>query len=121
MTQSEMREPTMLVLTSLAGGRKHGYALMADAAELSGGRVQLKVGTLYAALDRLVEQGLIVVAGDEVGDGRNRRYFEVTAEGIDELRATASRLEANAAAARARISEWRPRGIAGQVQFGGVS
>lgn len=116
MNQTEMREPTMLVLTSLAGGRKHGYALIADTAELSGGRVRLKVGTLYATLDRLVDQGLVAVAGDEVVDGRNRRYFDVTAEGIDALRSAATRLEANAAAARARIAEWRPRGIAGQAQ-----
>jgi PadR family transcriptional regulator PadR len=120
MSEAEMREPTMLVLTSLAGGRKHGYALIADAAELSDGRVRLKAGTLYAALDRLVDQGLAAVAGDEVVDGRNRRYFEITGEGIDALQATASRLEANAAAARARIAEWRPRGIAGQMQFGGI-
>jgi len=120
MSEVEMREPTMLVLTSLAGGRKHGYALIADAAELSDGRVRLKAGTLYAALDRLVEQGLVAVAGDEVVDGRNRRYFEITGDGIDALQATASRLEANAAAARSRIAEWRPRGIAGQMQFGGM-
>lgn len=112
-----MREPTMLVLASLAGGRKHGYALIADAAELSSGRVRLKAGTLYAVLDRLVEQGLVVVAGDEVVDGRNRRYFEITQTGIDALQAEAGRLEANAAAARARIASWRPAGVGG-ASFG---
>ncbi|WP_244302831.1 PadR family transcriptional regulator [Leucobacter coleopterorum] len=58
MSIKEMREPTFLILTALASGRKHGYALIAEAAELSGNRVQLKVGTLYAALDRLSDEGL---------------------------------------------------------------
>ncbi|MFC4241794.1 PadR family transcriptional regulator [Gryllotalpicola reticulitermitis] len=120
MTQTEMREPTMLVLASLAGGRKHGYALIADATDLSAGRVKLKAGTLYAVLDRLVEQRLVQIAGDEVVDGRNRRYFEITAQGIDALEGEARRLEANAAAARARIAGWRPAGT-GQLQFGWIS
>lgn len=111
----------MLVLTSLAGGRKHGYALIADADELSGGRVRLKAGTLYAALDRLVEQGFVRVAGDEVVDGRNRRYFEITQPGIDALRDEVNRLEANAAAAKARILRWQPTtNTVGRVQYGEI-
>ncbi|WIB12923.1 PadR family transcriptional regulator [Curtobacterium sp. MCPF17_052] len=67
MSNAEMREPTLLVLTSLAGGRKHGYGLIGDAAELSDGRVRLKVGTLYAVLDRLLDQGLVSEAGGRGG------------------------------------------------------
>ena len=112
-----MREPTLLVLTSLAGGRKHGYALIADALDLSAGRVRLKAGSLYAVLDRLVGEGLVRAAGDEVVDGRARRYFEITESGIDALQAEVQRLEANATAARARIAIWRPGNT---VQFGGI-
>ena len=103
MTTTEMREPTFLVLAALADGRKHGYALIAEAAELSDGRVQLKVGTLYAALDRLGEQGLVEGAGDEVVAGRLRRYYRLTDAGAQRLEAEATRLAANAANAQAKL------------------
>jgi len=103
MTTNEMREPTFLVLAALADGRKHGYALIAEAAELSDGRVQLKVGTLYAAIDRLGEQGLVEGAGDEIVAGRLRRYYRLTDAGANRLEEEAARLAANAASARAKL------------------
>jgi DNA-binding PadR family transcriptional regulator len=106
---TEMREPTFLVLAALADGRKHGYALIAEAAELSDGRVQLKVGTLYAALDRLGEQGLVEGAGDEVVGGRLRRYYRLTDVGAARLADEAARLESNARNALAKLRT-RPSG-----------
>lgn len=103
MTDSDMREPTFLVLTALADGRKHGYGLISEADQLSGGRVRLKVGTLYAALDRLTQDGLVRTAGEEVVDGRLRRYYELTDDGAETLEREAARLESNAAQARARL------------------
>ncbi len=103
-----MREPTMLVLTALAGGRAHGYALIAETESLSEGRVNLRVGTLYAVLDRLLDQGLVQDAGDEVVDGRHRKYFELTDAGGAALEREVRRLEANASAARRRLQAWRP-------------
>lgn len=103
MADTEMREPTFLVLTALANGRKHGYALISEADELSEGRVTLKVGTLYAALDRLGQQGLVAEAGEEVVDGRLRRYYKLTDEGADVLEREVTRLESNAGQARARL------------------
>ena len=100
----ELREPTFWVLTVLAAGRRHGYALMQEARDLSGGRVDLKVATLYAALERLGKQGLVVADGDEIVDGRTRRYFRLTAEGASALSAEVARLEANAEQARSRLS-----------------
>jgi PadR family transcriptional regulator, regulatory protein PadR len=99
----EMREPTFWVLTALAAGRRHGYALIQEARELSDGRVDLKVATLYAALDRLGEQGLVAVDGDEIVDGRLRRYFRLTDAGAVALDTQIARLEANARQARARL------------------
>jgi DNA-binding PadR family transcriptional regulator len=104
-----MREPTFFVLTALADGRKHGYALITATRELSGGRVELKVGTLYAALDRLTSEGLVAPAGDEVVDGRLRRYYELTDAGADALRTEAARLADNARNAVARL-KLRPAG-----------
>lgn len=104
MTDSGMREPTFLMLSALAGGRKHGYAIIVDAAEASSGRVQLKPGTLYTALDRLVASGLVVRAGDEVVDGRLRRYFELTPPGASALAAEARRQQQNASHALSRLA-----------------
>ena len=104
---SEMREPTFWVLTALTGGRCHGYALMEEARELSGGRFNLKVATLYAALERLGQQGWVALDGDEVVDGRLRRYFRLTDTGAAELEAEVARLEANAHQARTRLQARR--------------
>jgi DNA-binding PadR family transcriptional regulator len=113
MAELEMREPTFLILMSLATERKHGYAIIKDADELSGGRVRMKVSTLYAALDRLAKQGLVVHAGDEAVDGRLRRYFELTDAGDEALRAETDRLEASARAARERLAQRRAARAAG--------
>ena len=103
MTQLDMREPTFLILASLAAGRKHGYSIIQETATLSEGRVNLKVGTLYAALDRLEQQGLVVRAGDEAVDGRLRRYFELSDDGARALEHEISRLEQNVAVAKANL------------------
>ena len=100
---SDMREPTFWVLTVLAAGRRHGYALMREARELSGGRVDLKVATLYAALERLGKEGLVANDGDETVEGRVRRYFRLTDAGAERLAAEVARLESNAQQAAARL------------------
>lgn len=105
------------ILTALAAGRRHGYALLADVARLSEGEVTLRVTTLYASLDRLVREGRIRTAGEEVVDGRARRYYEITDAGRGELREEADRLHARAEAARASIAAAasapaRPRPVA---------
>jgi DNA-binding PadR family transcriptional regulator len=73
--------PATLILSSLADGDKHGYALTKDIEAFA--RVHLAPGTLYAALDRLVEAGLAV--GLEA-EGR-RRPYRLTAFGAEVLRA----------------------------------
>lgn len=95
-----MREPTFLILTALARSRHHGYSLLTETKKLSGGRVTLQPGSLYTTLDRLKEEGLVQEAGDEVVDGRLRRYYTLTDEGAGALTTEISRLEANADAAR---------------------
>src|SRR5260370_33965652 len=61
--------PSLLILSSLASGPKHGYAMIQDIGEFSGTR--LEVGTLYGALARLEEQGWIVPLESS---GRKRPY-----------------------------------------------
>jgi DNA-binding PadR family transcriptional regulator len=61
--------PATLILSSLAGGSKHGYALVQDIESFAG--VRLQPGTLYGALSRLEHRGLIEALP---GDGRRRPY-----------------------------------------------
>ena len=53
MKRRTMQESSFLILTALAGGSQHGYAIVTDVEQISSGRVELKAGTLYAALERL--------------------------------------------------------------------
>lgn len=103
MGKRAMQETTFLILTALAARSQHGYGIIQDVAAISGSRVVLRAGTLYTALDRLAADGLIRVSGEEVVDGRLRRYYELTPEGERELATEADRLQANAVAAFARL------------------
>ncbi len=103
MTQRPMQEPTFLSLTALAAGMQHGYGIITDVARISGGRVRLRAGTLYAALDRLRSDELIEVDHEEIVEGRLRRYYRLSEEGGQQLAAEAARLQANATAAITRL------------------
>jgi DNA-binding PadR family transcriptional regulator len=74
-----MQEPTFLILTALAAQPLHGYAIIQSVAALSGDEVKLRPGTLYGALDRLADQGLIAVDREEAVDGRLRRWCRTRA------------------------------------------
>jgi len=98
-----MQEATFLILTALAAGSQHGYGIITDVREISGGRVRLRAGTLYTALDRLRAEGLIGVHREDIVEGRLRRYYRLTPMGSDLLAAEAARLQANAKAALSRL------------------
>ena len=98
-----MQEPSFLILTALAARPQHGYGIMTDVAQISEGRVKLRAGTLYAALDRLSTDGLAEADREEVADGRLRRYYRLTSAGHSRLAAETARLRANAAAAAKRL------------------
>lgn len=93
------------VLLVLATGPAHGYAMMTEVQEVTGGRIRLGPGTLYRTLFKLLHDGWIVeVPG---ADGRadadeRRRVYRITAEGLAVARAEARRLEALVGAARER-------------------
>jgi len=80
MASTRPNDPTLLILTSLASGEKHGYALLQDIEQFAG--VTLGPGTLYGAIARLEERGLIEPLP---GSGR-RRPYRLTAAGAEELR-----------------------------------
>jgi DNA-binding PadR family transcriptional regulator len=82
-------------LLSLAHGRKHGYAIMKEVEELSNGKIVLSNGTLYGALTRLLDQGLIErLSVDEPPEsGRPRKAYSLSQDGRGVLNAEISRLE----------------------------
>jgi PadR family transcriptional regulator, regulatory protein PadR len=111
-----MQEPTFLILTALAGTPRHGYGVIQEVSALSGGEVVLRAGTLYGALDRLTEQGLITIDREEAVDGRLRRYYRLTDHGAAVLAGEVERLRRNASAAATRL---RGHGSQPGLAFGG--
>jgi DNA-binding PadR family transcriptional regulator len=98
-----MQEPTFLILTALAAQPLHGYGIIQSVATLSGDEVKLRPGTLYGALDRLADQGLIDVDREEAVDGRLRRYYRLSDSGAAALATQAERLHRHATAAEAQL------------------
>jgi DNA-binding PadR family transcriptional regulator len=99
------------ILLALADQDRHGYAIILDIAERTEGAMRLGTGTLYTAISRLLEQGLIEEpderpAADE--DDERRRYYRLTAYGRDVANAEARRLSA-------LVKMARTRGITGAV------
>ena len=74
-----MRDPTLLILSSLADGPKHGYAMMADIADFA--EVTLGPGTLYGAISRLEKDGLI----EPTSPTTRRQPYRLTAKGRKHL------------------------------------
>ncbi|GIH16852.1 PadR family transcriptional regulator [Rugosimonospora africana] len=100
-----LREPTFLILTALARTPLHGYGLITEVAELSGGALELRPGTLYGALDRLTDDGLVILDREEVVDGRARKYYRLTERGDAALRAETERLRRTVQAATRRLAD----------------
>jgi DNA-binding PadR family transcriptional regulator len=94
-------DPPLLILTSLASGPKHGYALLQDIESFAG--VTLGPGTLYGAIARLEERGLI----EPVGVSDRRRPYRLTGAGRTELESTLAELRAIVDEGTARLR--RPR------------
>jgi DNA-binding PadR family transcriptional regulator len=91
-------DPTVLILTSLASGPKHGYALLQDIEGFAG--VRLGPGTLYGAIGRLEGRGLIEAAGEA---GR-RRPYRLSAAGAGALEQTLAELRAIVDEGAARLA-----------------
>jgi DNA-binding PadR family transcriptional regulator len=105
-------EIPFLVLTSLAAGPQHGYAVLEDVARISDGDVRLHAGTLYAVLDRLRSAGLVEVEREEIVQSRLRRYYRLTGLGAQRLADETERLRRHAQAASRRLRKLGPAGAA---------
>ena len=95
---------TLHILLALAGKDLHGYAIMQDVARRSEGVVKLGPGTLYGAIGRMLEDGLIEESEErpdpEMDDAR-RRYYRLTELGGDVLAGETKRQSVLVRAARA--------------------
>src|SRR4051812_23314904 len=93
-TQSPLPTATFHILMALANEDRHGYAIIQDVSELTGGAVKLSAGTLYRSIQRMLEQGLLIEtqsASPETDDER-RRYYRITPQGRRVAEAEARRL-----------------------------
>jgi len=88
------------VMVALADGQTHGYAILREVEQLTGGAVRLSTGTLYGIIKRLLSDGLIREIGPAAKDEGRRRSYELTPFGREVARAEASRLESTLAIAR---------------------
>jgi DNA-binding PadR family transcriptional regulator len=96
---------TFHILLALADEDRHGYAVILDIAERTGGELKLSAGTLYRSIQRMLEQGLIVEPRERPApeqDDERRRYYRITPLGTAVAKAEARRLSQLVRMARAR-------------------
>ena len=95
---------TFHILMALASEDRHGYAIIQDIEERTGGALRLSAGTLYRSIQRMLEQGLLIETNDrpepELDDER-RRYYRITPFGTLVAKAEARRLSELVRMARA--------------------
>ena len=89
------------VLLALLEGELHGYAILQAAEGRLAGRLPLRTGTMYRALARLMDEGLIERVGRDSDEDPRRRYYRITAFGRQTAKAEARRLADQVEAARA--------------------
>ena len=96
-------EPVLLILLSLANQPRHGYAILQDTQEMSAGRVHLSTGTLYGALQRLLDNGWIE-RYQEDDNARGKRIYRLTSRGRRNLQAEVGRLKQLTRVAALRVA-----------------
>jgi DNA-binding PadR family transcriptional regulator len=101
------------ILLALADGEKHGYAILKEVEEHTGGEVRLSTGTLYGIIKRLLGDGLIAECRNRPPaeeDDQRRRYYKLTPGGREVAIAEAERMERLIARARDKrlIKHLRP-------------
>lgn len=95
-TSGLLREQTYYLLAALLEEPLHGYAIAARVKDLTDGRLRLAAGTLYGALDRLLDRELVRVDREEVVAGRDRKLYALTDRGEALLVENARRFHAAA-------------------------
>jgi DNA-binding PadR family transcriptional regulator len=89
---------------AVASDDRHGYAIIQDVEQRTGGQLRLSAGTLYRSIQRMLEQGLLVETSERPApelDDERRRYYRITQFGTRVARAEARRLDELVSMARA--------------------
>jgi DNA-binding PadR family transcriptional regulator len=97
-----LTEVAFEILLSLADGERHGYDILKDIERRTDGRLRLHPGTLYRALARLIDDGLVEQAAPDEGADERRRPMRMTRFGSEVAKAESARLAAQVGHARAR-------------------
>jgi DNA-binding PadR family transcriptional regulator len=103
MRNFTLSRDTFHILVALADGERHGYSIMQEVAERTGGAVKLSPSTLYSAVKRLLQEGLIDELSerpDPAHDDERRRYYRLTKAGRKAAAEEAKQLEQLLADAR---------------------
>jgi DNA-binding PadR family transcriptional regulator len=100
-----LTESTFAILVALAEPR-HGYGIMQAVAQADGGGIRLGPGTLYGALTKLLEGGLIARAGDSNTGDERRKLYVLTPLGRRVVRLESERLDRMARLGRLVITQW---------------
>jgi DNA-binding PadR family transcriptional regulator len=92
------------ILLALADGERHGYAILQDVNERTGGQIKLRTGTLYTVIKRMLDGGWLEETEPRarVDEDERRRYYRLTVLGRQVVRGEAKRLQALVAMARER-------------------
>ncbi len=92
------------ILMVLLDGKRHGYGIVRDIADRTGGKIKLVPGNFYAMLNRMIDAGLIAEAETKTqnGDGAKRRYYRIVPLGKRVAAAEAERLKGLVDEAKAR-------------------
>jgi DNA-binding PadR family transcriptional regulator len=98
-----LSEPVLLILLSLADHPRHGYSILQDTREISGGRVRLSTGTLYGALRRLLQDRWIE-RFHEQDNSRGKQAYRLTPLGQRNLQTEVSRLQHLTRVAKLRVA-----------------
>lgn len=96
------------ILLSLSGEPRHGYRIINDIRERTGGQVSIGTSTLYASIRRLLKHGLVREDGEQPSrgsDGPPRRYYAITERGREVAGLEADRIQRAAGAARALLDQ----------------
>ena len=95
---------TFHILMAVASEDRHGYAIIQDVEQRTGGKLRLSAGTLYRSIQRMLEQGMLIETTERPApelDDERRRYYRITPLGTQVARAEVHRLSELVTMARA--------------------
>lgn len=108
-SQLPLPSATFHILMAVASEDRHGYAIIQDVEQRTGGALRLSAGTLYRSIQRMLEQGLLIETNERPApelDDERRRYYRITPFGTAVARAEVRRL--NDLVTMARASGFAP-------------